>query len=182
MRNLCAKILFSFTLLALCFTAQAQQFVGFGTVWNDDFSEWRLFIDDYEGLLTTVWQNDISEWRYEINEETYGTIRMKWKDDPSLWEIRGNDGTLITLRTIWPRNFREWRLTDNDITLDLKPKWSNINHEWEMDEKKHGSFLLSQDWDNDPREWTIEDEAPEVSAHMKMGLVFLTMWRSVPGW
>lgn len=165
--------------LSTCLSGVAQQFVGLGSVWSNEYSEWRIYIEDYEGLLSVAWQGDYSEWRYEIDEETSGTIRLKWKDDPSNWEIRGNDGTLITARTIWPNSFREWRLTDNDKSVELKPKWGNVDHEWLMKSRSYGTFYIYQDWEGDPREWTIEDKTNDLSPHMKMGLLFITMVRSM---
>lgn len=159
--------------------ATAQQIVGLNAVWSDDITDWRIFVDDFEGTLDVVWQGNLTEWRYTIDDETSGTIRLKWKDDPSNWEIRGNDGSLITARTIWPNSLREWRLTDNSKSIELKPRWGNNNHEWLMQSRSYGEFYIYQNWEGDPREWTVEDETEDLSPHMKMALLFLSMFQTV---
>ena len=129
--------------------------------------------------MRTVWRGDITEWRYDLGNGIFGTIRMKWRDDPTQWEVRGSDGQLISARPVWPNNLREWRVTDNTISLDIKPRWGNQMNEWLMNSRQYGSLYLYQDWEGDPREWTIEDECEEVSPHMKMCMVFLAILQTI---
>ncbi len=174
------RFLFSFFLLiSVSSTLMAQQFLGLGSVWSDDFEEWKVYVDSLEGELRTTWRGDFTEWKYELSGELYGTIRMKWKGDPSQWEIRGSNGELISARPIWPNNLREWRLTDNSMSLEIKPRWGNQMNEWLMNSRQYGSLYFYQDWENDPREWTVEDECVDVSPHMKMGMIFMALLQTI---
>jgi hypothetical protein len=145
--------------------------------------DWEIYCDDSDdvGSLTMTWQSpdDWSQWTYRIGEKT-GTIKTKWNKDFSQWEIRG-DNKIITAQMIWNGDPRQWRVTDNSISIELKTKWGNQLTEWIVDDNKRGQFNMFMDIQNDPRDWVIEDELDEtVSFPMKMTLLFLTVFNSVP--
>ena len=179
------KILLIFFVLNLIQinTQYSQVLTGISARFNDAFVEWDIFINenDEKGNLTMTWQNpdDWSQWNYRIGEKT-GTIKTKWNKDFSQWELRG-ENKIITAQMIWNGDPRQWRITDNSMTLELKTKWGNQLTEWVVDDNKKGQFYMYMDVQNDPRDWQIEDELDEtVSFPMKMALVFLTMFNSVP--
>lgn len=157
---------------------------GIGTKWSDEFTEWNVFPEDEEitGELTMRWQfqNDWTAWDYRIGEEI-GAINQVWKNNPNQWELRGNN-QVITARTVYSRDFREWRITDNDISVTLRSRWTNTFDEWSIKESdRYGEFKIMTSWEGDPREWVIIDEFDEsISLPMKMCIVFLAVYHSVP--
>jgi hypothetical protein len=177
------KKILSLLILLSSLQLEAQRFTEISAKYNDAFVEWELYTDDNEkaGTLNMIWQNpdDWSQWNYRIGEKT-GTIKTKWNKDFSQWELRG-ENKIITAQMIWNSDPRQWRITDNTMTLELKTKWGNQLTEWVVDDNKKGQFYMYMDAQNDPRDWQIEDELDEtVSFPMKMTLVFLTMFNSVP--
>ena len=166
-----------------CQSVSAQYITGIGTRWSDEFTEWIIYTDDeeLEGEINMRWQmqRDWTEWDYTLGDET-GSIRLKWKDDPGLWEISGG-GEIITARVLWRGDYSEWRVTNNSQTITLKCRWSDNFNEWRLKNGKYGEFNLITDWENDPREWIVEDDLDdEVSLHMKVAILFLVTYHSSP--
>ena len=182
------KILLMFFVLNLfqINTQNAQILRGMSARFNDALVEWDIYTGESDdrgekGNLTMTWQNpdDWSQWTYRVGEKT-GTIKTKWNRDISQWEIRG-DNKIITAQMIWSGDPRQWRITDNTMTLELKSKWANQNSEWFVDDDQRGQLFISMNFQNDPRDWNIEDELNQsVSFPMKMAIIFLTMFNSVP--
>lgn len=159
-----------------------QYLSGISSKWSDAFHEWTLYEGDEPiGELNMRWilRSDWSEWEYRIGEES-GTAKLKWKNDPREWEIRGYD-ELVMAKMIWSDDIREWRISNGRITLTLKSRWGNRLDEWQVREKTYGNFQIYTSWEGDPREWIIVDElAEEISLEMRMALVFIAVFHSVP--
>lgn len=157
--------------------------IGISAKFNNAFVEWDIYTDNdnLDGYFTMIWQNpdDWSQWNYRIGDKT-GTIKTKWNKDFSQWEIRG-DNKIVTAQMIWNNDPRQWRITDNTISLELKTRWGNQLNEWLVEDNARGQFYMSTSIPNDPRDWDIEDELSEdVSLTMKMAIVFLSMFNTVP--
>lgn len=176
------KILF-YLLTFLVFNIKAQTLTGISVKYNDAYVDWTIYTDDedVEGTLTMTWQSpdDWSQWTYRIGEHT-GTIKTKWNKDLSHWEIRG-DNKIISAQQTWQGDNRQWRITNNSFSLDLKCKYGNNWNDWEVNDSKRGKFSVLTAYQNDPRDWTIEDELnEEVTLPMKMAIVFMSIINSVP--
>lgn len=125
-------------------------------------------------------RDDWTEWDFELGGER-GAIRAKWKDDPTQWELRTYTGAVITMRTAWPNDNTEWRVTDNSVTLLLKSRWGNQLDEWLVDDSVHGKFYIYTLNRQDPRDWAIQDGLDAtISTPMKLAMVFLTVFQSMP--
>lgn len=189
-------------LIVFCwiFRSEAQTLSGISARWSDSFVEWELFAsvadstqaedDDSEppdeelyGEMKLRWldlRDDWTEWDYNLGDER-GTIKMKWKDDPTQWELRTYDGAVVTMRAAWNNDFTEWRVTDNSVSLTLRSRWTNQLDEWQVTDSSRGAFYMYTVYRGDPRDWTIEDGLDEsVSQHMKLALVFLSVFHSTP--
>lgn len=168
-------------LLSLSLSTQviAQDLLGFGTVWDDNLTEWVIQFDGLEAELSPKWLGNISEWKYELSDGSIGTIRLKWRDDPTQWELRSNTGVIVSARTVWPNNLLEWRLTDNDQSIKLQQKWNNDINEWSAKSASLGKISFETVWTNDPREWQVEDQSLGMDPHYKLALVFLTVFHSI---
>jgi hypothetical protein len=176
------KILF-YLLTFLVFNIKAQTLTGISVKYNDAYVDWTIYTDDedVEGNLTMTWQNpdDWSQWTYRIGEHT-GSIKTKWNKDLSHWEIRG-DNKIISAQQTWQGDNRQWRITNNSFSLDLKCKYGNNWNDWEVNDSKRGKFSVLTAYQNDPRDWNIEDETTEeVPLTMKMTIVFMSIINSVP--
>ena len=178
---------FSVWLLALLtnfpITTMAQSIFGVGTKWSDNLSEWELFgeSDEIIGELKARWprQESWTEWDYRLGEIS-GQIKQKWSNDPNEWEIRGQN-QIITARTIWKNDFREWRVSDNQIQISIKCRYGNSIDEWELKTSTYGSLTIRTRWQGDPREWDVYDDTDQaISLPMRMALVFIVLYNSMP--
>jgi hypothetical protein len=175
----------SFSLLfVMPLVGQAQILTGFSSRHSDAFVDWDLYVDSLDGSagnLTMTWQHpdDWTQWSYRIGEHS-GNIRTKWQKDFNQWEFRG-DGKVVSAQTIWSGNFREWRLTNNQFSIELRCKFGNQSNDWLVDDGKRGYFRAYTQIETDPRDWIVEDELdPSVPLAMKMALVYLVIFSSVP--
>ena len=166
-----------------CLQANAQSLSGFSTKWNDEFTEWDIFVNDEEsfGEVKMTWQlqDDWTKWNFQFGD-THGKIIQPWQGDKSIWEVR-SFGDIVTCRTAWKDDFTEWRITDNKITLILRTRFGDDPNEWVLRDEKHGLFAIYTTFEHDPRDWTIIDELDEeISLSMKMALVFMAVFHSLP--
>ncbi len=178
-----SKYILATLLLLMAVEFNAQVLTGFSTKWSDEFTEWDLYTDDEEvvGEVNMTWQfqMDWTKWNFQL-EDVRGQIVKPWANDKSNWEVR-TFGDIITCRTAWKDDLSEWKITDNDITLVLRTKFSNDPNEWVLRDQNHGFFAIYTTYENDPRDWVILDELDEeVSLSMKMALVFLAIYHSLP--
>lgn len=176
-------ILFSVLFLFInSMNAQTELF-GISSEWDDSFKEWIIYTDDEdtEGELSKRWlsKNDWTEWDYEIGDES-GKIKKKWPNDNSFWELRGN-GEIVTMRTKWRGDITEWRISDGNETLTLRSKYKTHLEEWEVKEKKFGKFEMFTTYQFDVRDWDIIDELDEeISMSIKIAMVFIVMYHTIP--
>jgi hypothetical protein len=170
-------------LLFLFFKTNAQILTGFSARYNNDFVDWEIYTDkdSEKGNLTMTWQqpDDWTQWSYRIGEQT-GTIKTKWGKDLSQWEVRG-ENKVITIQPYWQGDPNNWRITDNDFSLELQTKWRGRVNEWYINDSKRGQMNIFSEYQNDPRDWIIEDELEEVvSFPMKMAIIYIVIFNSVP--
>lgn len=165
-----------------CLTTHAQFITGIATEWSDDFIEWNIFTEeDEEGEINMKWQlqRNWTDWKYDLGE-IHGSIRLKWPNNPNQWEISGNDD-LVTARTLWNGDLTQWRITNNSKTITLKSRWTNNFNEWRIKGDQYGSFEMTTQWDDDPREWIVEDYLDEeISTSMKIAILFIVTYHSSP--
>lgn len=165
-------------------TLPAQYLSGIATRWNDDFSEWIIFLENEEaeeGSLRMRWQNqrDWTVWDYRLGEWS-GAIKLKWRQDPNQWEIRGNN-EIVTARTLWNNNLLEWRITSGNNQFTLKSRYGNVLDEWEIRKSNQGQFSMYTNWEGDPREWIIVDDLDDtVSITTKIAMLFIVVYHSSP--
>jgi hypothetical protein len=180
--------------LGILLACPAQTISTVSTHWNDSFVEWELYTaldqgdaeeveEELFGELKLRWLNikdDFSEWTYELGGQR-GTIRQKWKNDPTQWELRTYEGDIITMKAPWSNDASEWRITDNSLSITLKSRWTNQFDEWLVEDPNRGRFYMYTLRSGDPRDWAVEDKmTEEISAPMKMALIFLVIFQSSP--
>jgi hypothetical protein len=176
------KIFFALCLF-ISFKINAQKLTGISVKYNDAYVEWSIYTDDedVEGNLTMTWQSpdDWTQWTYRVGEHT-GSIKTKWNKDLSHWEIRG-DNKIISAQQTWQGDNRQWRITNNSFTLDLACKYGNNWNDWAVNDNKRGKFSVLTVYQNDPRDWALEDKlTDDVTLPMKMAIVFMSIINSVP--
>ncbi len=176
------KVIFIMLLSFYSLTVPAQIITGIATEWRDDFIEWNIFTDDAdEGEINMRWQlqRNWTDWEYSLGD-IHGSIRLKWPNDPNHWDINGNDDS-ITARTLWKGDPTEWRITNNSQTITLKSRWKNNFNEWRIKEDKYGDFEMATNWEDDPREWIVDDYLDEeISLSMKIAILFIVTYHSAP--
>lgn len=172
-----------FCWIASTLTVYSQQLSGITARWSDAFTEWVIFAEDADGPgeLRLRWssQDDWTEWEYRMGD-ALGQVRLKWGDDKNEWEIRG-ENQIVSARTLWKDDFREWRITDNTQQITLRSRYGNTRDEWEIRDADVGLFNMYTAYQGDPRDWIIVDELDaSISTPMKMALVFIALYNSIP--
>jgi hypothetical protein len=188
-----------FGLLFLAHFLPAQPITGVSTQWSDSFVAWDLFtaeiiepetdstdaeVEEVKiGEIKQRWlhtKEDWTEWDLSINDRQ-GTIRLKWKNDPSSWELRTFDGDIVTMKTIWTSDVSQWRITNGDISLDFRSRYTSDFGEWNVMDKKYGSFRVAVQYTNDPRDWVITDQLnEEIPVSLKVAMIFVVIYHSSP--
>lgn len=180
--------------------AYAQTLSSAHTRWLNSFVEWELYAftsdsiaeEEEEGevpqevvfgdlkLRWLMMREDWTDWEF-TTPEGRGTIRLKWKDDFTQWELRTYSGAVVTMRALWPDDLTEWRVTDNSVSLTLRSRWKNLYNEWRVDDPARGTFYMYTFYENDPRDWAIDDRLhASVSIPIKVALTFLVLFHSSP--
>jgi hypothetical protein len=171
-------------LLGISSSVFAQQiFIGMGVTSDNSFREWDIALDDeeFEAKITQRWQmqNDWTEWDVSWGKN-HGVIRQKWKNDPSQWELRLKDD-IVTMRTHWGKDINEWIISDGKQELILATLFNSQPEVWEVKKSKSGKFKVSMYFENDPRDWEIEDYLTEdISDAMKIATAFIAVFHSSP--
>jgi hypothetical protein len=185
--------------LLLAQALPAQEITGVSTQWSNSFVAWDLFTTEVTepetdstdaeveevkiGEIKQRWldaKEDWTEWDFEI-QARQGTIKLKWKNDPSSWELRTFDGDIVTMKTIWSGDFSQWRIANGDISLDFKSRYTSDFGEWNVTDKKHGSYKVAVQYANDPRDWVVTDElSAEIPVSLKAAMVFIVIYNSSP--
>ena len=179
------RLFFStYLLLFTVFNIHAQLLTGISTYWDDAFEEWIIYTEDeeIEGELQPRWINrgDLTEWEWELDDESV-TIKQVFANDPSQWQIRGYGGDIVTCRAMWKGDISEWKITNNSVTIIFKTRYANNPNEWRVREQYYGQFEMYTNTENDPRDWIIVDELDKkITPNMKIAMVFLAMYNSLP--
>lgn len=177
------KGLLGVLVVTVCIGLQAQDIVGVSTVWSDSFREWEyLTPDEYRsGRLYMRWpsNDDWTQWDFRMGDTT-AEMRLMWRDNPNEWQIRCL-GVTVSARTVWPGQFNEWRLQDDTHKLVIKTRFGNLLDQWELRSDTHGTFNMHTYWENDPRDWVVEDGLDtDVSYAMRLALIFIATYHSTP--
>lgn len=176
------------TIVLCCFCAfsqlaQAQELIGLASMFDDSFVAWEIVTedDDLIGSFRKTWTNsdNWTDWEYRLGEES-GTIRPKWKEDPNQWEVRGHE-EIITVRTVFKNDFSQWRLSNNDVQIKLERDRRYGINEWRVDGGVYGDFIMYTYYEDDPRDWVIEDHLSEDFAiEWKVALMYIIYYHSSP--
>jgi hypothetical protein len=188
-------------LLFATLAISAQRLSSVRTQWSDSFAAWELYTfvpdttavdstaveeeleEEQVGTLQQRWLNvrdDWTEWDFTLADQS-GTVKIKWKNDPSQWELRSFDGEVVTMQPVWRGDFSEWRVSNNEVTLDMKSRYTTQADEWLLSSTRHGTFNVYTLRRGDPRDWAVDDQLDdEVPATLKLALVFVAIYNSVP--
>ena len=175
-------------ILLICFIAfsqigEAQALVALATTFDDSFSEWEIITDDEDliGSIRKTWSStdNWTDWEYRLGEES-GTIRSKWKDNPNQWEVRGHE-EIISIRTVFNNDFSQWRFSNNDVQIKLERNRRYGINEWRVDGGVYGDFMMYTYYEDDPRDWIIEDQlSDEFAIEWKVALIYIIYYHSSP--
>lgn len=157
----------------------AQHLIGMSTRYDSDISEWILYPEDEklpECTIRARWSipSNPGEWDFRMGEIS-GTIRLKWKDRLDEWEIIG-DNIITRLKMVWPGNLSEWRVETSDKEYTIQSKYNFVLGDWLVKSKGDSPFIMYPAYQNDLRDWKIEDNLPEdLHITARIGLCFAVM-------
>ncbi len=153
-----------------------QHLVGMSTRYDSDVSEWVLYPEDDklpECTIRARWAvpENPGEWDFRMGELS-GVIRQKWKGKMDEWEIIG-DNNNTRLKMVWPGDPREWRIESGDKEYTIHTKFNIPLGDWELKSKADSPFVIYPAYQNDLRDWLIQDNLPEdLHITTRLGLCF----------
>lgn len=164
-------------------TARTQYLEGASSKWDDDLTEWEIFLVNEEspGSMVLRWKYPLNwtEWDFRLGEIT-GSVETKWRNDASEWVVR-SAGEVITVRMLWANDPREWIITDNSTRITFKTRYGNTPEEWYMVEDRFGKFNIFTAYQGDPRDWVVQDDTEDaVTLPMKMAMLFVAVFHNIP--
>jgi hypothetical protein len=173
-----------FLFCTLPFLAKAQtELYGMHSRWSDSFGEWYLAspVERQAGTMERQYPmgEDWTQWRVQWDGYT-GTIRQKWTNRPDQWEVRYAN-QIVTMRMVYPGDLNSWRIVGVNTTLTWERPYRNLDAKWVIRSDSYGNFTIYTEYEGDPRDWIIVDEAnEEVTTAMKLAMAFLSVYYSTP--
>lgn len=152
------------------------------TVWDDRFTEWEI-IDEETGdqgeiRLRWTFPLDWSVWDIRWGDTT-AEFSLSWKDNPEQWDlIMGSKR--VTARTRWPGDLSEWRIQYDGETIIWRPIDRMRPDIWETENLKRVPFRMYTLYEDDPRDWVIEEELREDVFPLRLMLIMLAVYHTMP--
>ncbi|GLR16877.1 hypothetical protein GCM10007940_14920 [Portibacter lacus] len=174
-------ILFFF--LSTPFLGVSQNLYSLHTQWDDDIKQWEIKLDEgeIEGEIEMTWRlrGDMTDWTYRIDGKR-GTIKQKWENNANVWELRSGS-TIVKISTVWSGDFSSFRISDGIKTFKIERKFLNTDPiEWSIMDDEDDLFFWYNEFQNDIRDWIIEDRLPEdFSLELKLAAVFVSILHSL---
>ncbi|HMG13922.1 MAG TPA: hypothetical protein VK590_00675 [Saprospiraceae bacterium] len=171
--------LFLFAICIYAYNLQGQHLVGMSTRYDTDVSEWVIYPEDEklpECTIRARWTlpDNPGEWDFRMGDIS-GVIRLKWKDKMDEWEIIG-DNINTRLKMVWPGDPREWRVETSDKEFVIHTKYNIPIGDWELKSKGDSLFGIYPAYQNDIRDWIIQDNLPnDLHITTRIGLCFAVM-------
>lgn len=172
-------------ILGLAPKLYAQEIIGFSSVFDDSFREWKVITadeDDFDGELALTFggvDNTFDDWTYDVGEYS-GSIRQKFKGDDRLWVLDA-DGRTISIERVWPGDNREWTIRDGRLRKTIRTRYGNSGDEWRLSDDKDGYFDIYTLYQGDARDWEISTTlSNEYDEHFIMALSFIVLYASTP--
>jgi len=160
-------------------------FVGVSSTWDDRLDEWELEVEDEDAqsaviYISQLWplRNNWEEWRIE-GELLEGNIKTKWRGDISQWELR-TAKSVVLISQLSRGDLNRWELREGSQRVTVSTKYYDNPNEWVVKGSKDAWAMWTTNV-NDPRDWYIEDYIDgEYSLALRTGLVFISLWQSIP--
>ena len=83
--------------------------------WAGNLGDWEIRATNGEIIsMKTIWNNDFTEWRITDNETSF-KLKQKWTNNKNEWEIRNETLGDIVFYTRWNDDFRDWEIQDDMV-------------------------------------------------------------------
>jgi hypothetical protein len=182
--NIDKRLIFVVLLFVVNLSLPAQHLISFNAERDDSFRDWIIDSDstEFDGELYFRFTNDAFPryWDYRTGELA-GTIKSTWSGNPNNWLL---DGLEINAeaKTTWRGQFDRWRVEIDGKQFIWKISQDDDGYFWEIEDKTNGSFFMYMEWENDMRDWIIEDYLAESFPwEGKVFLVFIAMFSHMVG-
>ncbi len=161
-------------------TVEVDYFEGIHSRDDFDLVEWDVYTHQHDGTLEITWSlsRDLTHWSFEIGEVS-GTIRQLWKDNDSHYELNTHEGETVTMRVKWPRDHSEWVIKSEKANFIWMAIQYDDGNEWMANEESLGTLAMYTEYEDDPRDWLIDDYFPEDLVAEKMACYFITLIRAI---
>ena len=166
-------------LFAVMLPLSAQQILSLKAERDDSLRAWEIESDstDFDGELYFRFTNDVIPryWDYRTGELA-GTIKATWDDNPNDWVLDGMEID-AQAKTTWRGQFHRWNVDIGGKRIIWEFTQDKDGYFWEIKDKPNGSLFMYMEWEDDMRDWIIEDYMSEDFPYEgKVFLVFLAMF------
>jgi hypothetical protein len=185
-KNYLNCIFCSLTFLLCNSISYAQNnFKSISSIHDNSATEWIIYgidsnEDEWESHLYLKWplRDDWNHWTADFIN-SYISIKQQWNLDPAHWEL-SSDTLNVSIKQKWRNDLSEWDLIYNGNRVKWKAIYPDRLDEWYFETDSHNSFDMWTRYQGDPRDWDIEDRAPNIPDEVKLSAMFITIYLANP--
>jgi len=101
-------------------------------------------------------------------------MSLRYQTNPQHWFLNTDYGT-VSIKQKWRNDITEWTVQYEDIRLKWTTDFGRDISQWYFEDKELGYMQMWTAYEGDPRDWEIEDKAPNVPDEMKMAMLLITV-------
>ena len=157
-----------------------SQFWGMSSVYDDSAVEWTIYSldsqdNEVESSVRAKWPNKKpwTEWQFD-HLDYYWDMYMRFQTNPQHWFL-DTDEINISIKQKWRNDITEWIIKYDNVRLKWKTDFGNDVTQWYFEDKKLGFMEMWVTYENDTRDWEIEDQAPNVPDEVKLAMMLITV-------
>jgi len=170
----------SFIYLYPSLSSGQSTFFNISSEYDNSAIEWQIVsLDSLDNeILSSVrakWPNEKSwtEWQFD-HLEYFWDMSLRYQTNPQHWYLNTDYGT-VAIKQKWRNDFTEWTIRYDDIQLKWTTDFGNDISQWYFEDKEYGFMEMWTSYEGDPRDWEIEDQAPNVPDEMKLAMMLITV-------
>ena len=171
-------------LFSIAINAQSR-FLSINSTYDHSAAEWLIYTldaDNYEkeSRLYLKWplRNDWTHWTIDF-EDAFMSIKRQWNLTPQHWELT-HENRVISMKQKWRNDLSEWDIHYSGNILKWKTVYPNRLDEWYFEIDEENYFDMWTRYNGDPRDWDIDDRAPNIPDEVKLAAMFITIYLANP--
>ncbi|MBT8231360.1 MAG: hypothetical protein HKO66_10925 [Saprospiraceae bacterium] len=160
-----------------------SEFIGLSSIYDDSSREWRIYCldnygDEFQSYANAKWPHKTPWTEWQIDHlDYYWNMFLRFQTNPQHWFLDSNDLS-ISIKQKWRNDITEWSVSFDDHLLKWKSEYRNDLSVWFFESKEFGYLEMWTTFEGDPRDWEIEDQAPNVPDEVKVAMIMITAFQT----